>query len=132
MRKKLVFLSMAALLFMKCFEPNNITGSDDVITYSNTVFEVTETASSSSYLTASGTVENTGLTSFYAPWYVEADFYADSTYDFKLGGEKYMITFSLEPDEKTGWELKFSSNLYQPSDYPNFAVKNLRAYKEHD
>ena len=119
------------LLFgVGCYESNNITGSDDVDEYSGAEFTITEKVVSSSRLTAKGTVKNTSDETYYGKWYVEGDFYADGTYAFKLGGDNYLITYSLAPNESTGWELVFQSSLYEESDYPDFAVKNLRAYHD--
>ena len=129
---RILILTGTLLLLTGCLESNSITGSDDVFEYDGAVFEISETIGYSSTLIAKGTVENAGSNNFYGPWYVEGDFYSDDTYSFKLGGEKFLVTFSLEPGEQTGWELRFSSNLYTESDYPGFAVKNLRAYKEDD
>ncbi len=38
------------------------------------------------------------------------------------------MSFKLEPDEQTFFDLDFSSNNIIESEYPNFDVRNLRAY----
>ncbi|MFH1213126.1 MAG: hypothetical protein V1681_03500 [Candidatus Neomarinimicrobiota bacterium] len=108
------------------------TGSKDVIVINHMTFAVTSTSFTSSKLTVLGTVTNGGTSTIYPDWYVEGDFYADSTFALKLGGDNYKMTFTLAPGESATWKLEFSSDLYLESDYPHFGIKNLRAfyYKE--
>ena len=42
---------------------------------------------SNSMLKATGIIKNIGDTTIKAPWYVEAEFYTDSTFSFLLGGD---------------------------------------------
>jgi hypothetical protein len=117
-------------LFASCFgcEAGNVTGSDEVDVISNVAITVTETTASSSKLIAKGTITNNG-SNIIPPWFVEGDFYSDSSFTFKLGGDSERINFALGNGESTGWELEFSSDRYVESEYPDFAVRNLRAYK---
>jgi|FLOH01.1.fsa_nt_gi hypothetical protein len=131
MKKTTLYISLClTALLAGCIDSPSITGSNDVTEYTTAQFEVTEIIGETTRLTARGIVENTGTTTYYAVWYIEGDFYADNTYDFKLGGDRYSFTFALEPGEKTGWELEFTSSLYTESEYPDFAVKNLRAFTD--
>jgi len=121
----------ALLLFIACIEESTpVTGSQNVDVYTKTSFEVTERTASSNALTARGTIKNNSNETFYAPWYIEGDFYTDQTYSFKLGGDNFKMNYSLAPGESTGWELVFSSSLYNESEYSDFGVKNLRAFKD--
>lgn len=123
---------LSVVVLVGCFNSTTITGADDVAEYEGAAFEVTEVEVHSNWLTARGTVENTGSTAFSPPWYIEGEFYADDSYKFKFGGDQYTINFPLIHGEKTAWELEFTSSLYIESDYPDFAVKNFRAFKETD
>lgn len=94
----------------------------------NVSFTVTELEVSSSMLKASGTVKNTGNNTITSPWYVEAQFYKDSTLLLKLGGNRTRIGVPLEPGIQTIWSITFSDPDIAEGDYPNFRVSNLRAY----
>lgn len=128
-KETIIFLFTIALL-INCNESKTI-GAKDVHDITDVEFVITEKiVASSTKLRANGTVKNTGDNIIYPPWYIEGEFYTDSNCSFKLGGDYYNINFSLSPGEQTGWRLEFSSNLYSESDYPDFAIKNLRAYYE--
>ncbi|RKY90360.1 MAG: hypothetical protein DRQ01_09300, partial [Ignavibacteriae bacterium] len=75
-----------------------------------------------------GTVKNTGSADITPPWYIEGQFYADSTLTLKLGGDNTRITVPLEPGVQTLWSLTFSDPNIAEGDYPNFRVSNMRAY----
>ena len=77
---------------------------------------------------ARGIVRNQGGETIRPPWYVEGSFYSDDTRTFKLGGDNTSFNFSLQPGESTGWELEFSSSLYEEEQFPAFTVGNLRAF----
>lgn len=68
----------------------------------------------------------------YPVWYIECDFYTDSTFKFKLGGEYCKMNYSLDNGETTSWRTGFASDKYIESDYEYFAVKNIRAYKNEE
>ena len=120
---------MSAIFMISCNE-NSIVGADDVSVLEDANFEITEYLFTSTELIVTGTVSNDGDDTFYPPWYIEAEFYADSTFTTKFGGTRTTINYSLAPGENTLWQLTYSSSLIVESDYPNFAVKNLRAYNE--
>jgi hypothetical protein len=117
----------AALLLTACTEEDPITGSVDADVLTGSVFTITERfISGGTQMTARGTIKNAGKNTWSPVWKVEGDFYTDSTFTFKLGGAAKSYSFSLAKNETTAWELKFTSNQFTLSDYPNFAVKNLR------
>ena len=120
---------LSALFIVSCNE-SSVVGADDVSVLEDATFTITEYLFTSSELIVKGTVSNDGESTFYPPWYIEAEFYADSTFTTKFGGTRTIINYSLAPGENTLWQLNYSSNLIVESDYPNFAVKNLRAYVE--
>jgi len=124
-----IFFSIL-LIGSSCENGNNtIVGSTQGNTDINNVsFIVTELEVSSNSLKASGTVKNTGSSTITSPWYVEAQFYADSTLSLKLGGNNSRIGVPLESGLQTIWSITFSDQNIAEGDYPNFRVSNLRAY----
>ncbi len=126
-----VYLTLILILLLSACknDDENVTGSNSVIELSSANFEVTEKNAYSTVFQVSGTVENTGNSTFYPIWYIEADFYANDEYVLKFGGASTQINHSLAPGEQTLWSLEFSSTLVNESDYGNFALKNFRAYK---
>jgi hypothetical protein len=82
-------------------------------------------------LVATGTVTNKGTSTITPPWYVECQFYTDSTLNLKMGGNNTQITLPLSPGQGTFWMISFSSSNVTVQNYPNFKVGNLRAvYKK--
>jgi len=124
----LLALSMISI-FQNCEQGLVTTGEQDVEIIKNMTFALTSKTYTSTTLTAIGTITNNGTGTAYPDWYVEGDFYADSTFKVKLGGDNYKMAFTLAPGETASWQLKFSSDLYTESDYPHFGIKNLRAFK---
>ena len=125
----IVVILMSAIFMISCNE-SSVVGADDVSVLEDANFEITEYLFTSSELIVKGTVSNDGDDTFYPPWYIEAEFYADSTFTTKFGGTRTTKNYSLAPGENTLWQLTYSSSLIIESDYPNFRVKNLRAYME--
>ncbi len=109
---------------------SSITGSDDVIVIKNVEFTIIEKINRGSELFVKGFVKNKASKTIRPPWYVEGDFYSDDTYSFKLGGDNNALNYSLAKNESTTFELQFSSSKYDESQYPDFAVKNFRAFYE--
>ena len=125
----IVAILMFAMFMVSCNE-SNVVGADDVSVLEDATFTITEYLFTSSEFIVKGSVSNDGESTFYPPWYIEAEFYADSTFTTKFGGTRTTKNYSLAPGEDTPWQLNYSSNLIVESDYPNFAIKNLRAYVE--
>ena len=119
----------AAMFMVSCNE-SNVVGADDVSVLEDASFNITEYLFTSTELIVKGTVSNDGDDTFYPPWYIEAEFYADSTFTTKFGGTRITKNYSLATGENTLWQLTYSSSLIVESDYPNFRIKNLRAYME--
>jgi hypothetical protein len=131
----LVFSAIILFLILSGFACENGSGSSTVVgstqgntDINNVSFTITELEVSSSSLQASGTVKNIGSSSITSPWYVEAQFYEDSTLSLKLGGNKTRIGVPLESGVQTIWSITFSDQNIAEGDYPNFRVSNLRAY----
>jgi hypothetical protein len=128
----LVFCLSAAFLTTACVEDGDpITGSSGATVLAGSVFTITErTLMGNTQMKARGTVKNNGKAGWNPVWIVEGQFYADSTFTHKLGGATQKISFSLAKGEMTTWELNFTSNTIDVSDYPSFAVKNLRVVQQ--
>ena len=125
----ILVILMSAIFMISCNE-SSVVGADDVSVLEDATFEITEYLFTSTELIVKGTVSNDGDDTFYPPWYIEAEFYADSTFTTKFGGTRITKNYSLAPSENTLWQLTYSSSLIIESDYPDFRIKNLRAYNE--
>jgi hypothetical protein len=120
------------IVLMACEPVQPITGSDDVFVLNGAQIVITGYSLSSNTLTATGTIKNTSTGTYTPVWYLEGDFYTDSTFTFKLGGTNKTYNFALGANETTAWELRFSSSTVDVNNHPNFRVKNLRAYRNKD
>jgi hypothetical protein len=89
--KKIVSM-LLLLLSTGCFD---IIGSNDVFELNSVNLIITETEASNSQWKVYGTVVNTGDTTILAPWYIEAMFYADSTFSTSFGGDNVRMNFPL-------------------------------------
>ena len=123
MKKILIILSI--LLTVGCFD---IIGSNNVFELDNINLTITEMEAENYRWKVSGTVVNTGDTTILAPWYIEAMFYSDSTFTTTFGGDNDRMNFNLEPGVTSYWYLTHSSDAVIEADYPNFTIKDLRAY----
>ena len=122
-----LILFFAALLLSACVEQDPLTGSTTATVLAGPVFTVTErTLGGGTQMIVRGTVKNNGKTVWSPIWLVEGQFYADSTFTYKLGGSTQAFTYSLAKGEATSFELRFNSTTLDLSDYPKFAVRNLR------
>ena len=120
-----ILTSLTLLLTVGCFD---IIGSNNVSELDNVNLTVTNKESTNSRWKVSGTVINTGDTTILAPWYIEAMFYSDSTFTETFGGDNDRMNFPLEPGVTGYWTLTHSSEAVVESNYPDFTIKDLRAY----
>ncbi len=118
-----------ALFIVSCNE-SNVVGADDVSVFEGADFTITDYLFTSTEFIVKGMIVNNDNSTYYPIWYIEAEFYADSTFTTKFGGSTTGINYSLAPGEDTFWQLTYSSSLIVESDYPDYAIKNLRAYAE--
>ena len=116
------------LISASCETSDPIVGDPGVPTINNVSFTVTELSVSNDRLTASGKVRNNSSVKITPPWYVEGQFYTDSTLTLKLGGDVTQISVPLEKGVETLWTLQYSSQNISEGNYPSFRVSNLRAY----
>ena len=123
MRK--ILLTLSLLLATGCYD---IIGSNDVFELDNVTLTVTEMEAQNYRWKVSGTVVNNSDSTIEAPWYIEAMFYSDSTFTETFGGDNDRMNFPLEPGVTSYWTLTHSSDAVVEANYPNFAIKDLRAY----
>tara|TARA_Y100000034_G_C6524525_1_gene225852 strand:- start:83 stop:499 length:417 start_codon:yes stop_codon:yes gene_type:complete len=124
MKKLLSILSI--ILITGC--NNNIIGSNNVIELDNVTLTVTLMEATNARWKVGGTIVNTGDSTISAPWYIEAMFYSDSTFTETFGGDNDRMNYSLEAGVTGHWLLTHRSTALVESEYPNFAIKDLRAY----
>ena len=123
---KKIFPILFLLLATGCFD---IIGSNDVFELNKVNLNVIEMEAENHHWKVSGTVVNISDTTILAPWqYIEAMFYADSTYTTTFGGDNERMNFPLEPGVTSYWSLTHSSEAVIEADYPNFKIKYLRAF----
>jgi len=76
-----------------------------------------------------GMITNTGDTTILAPWWVEAEFYSDSTFTLILGGDQQSFNVNLQSGVSIQWTLSYSDpDKIEFESYPNFAIDNFRAF----
>lgn len=103
-------------------------GSEDVQVLHGAEFQIDTTYTSNTRFYVEGKVTNGGNSTFYPYWYIEADFYENEYSNLKFGGSSTTMNYKLEPEEQTFFDLNFSSNNIIESEYPDFDVRNMRAY----
>jgi len=123
---KIKGLSMFAVPVLLLLNGCEVTGSEDVNEIDYAAFSEIEYSTTTNSFRVNGMVTNGGNANIHAPWYIEGQFYADSTFALKLGGDVLRMNDSLEPDVSMLWTLVLEHS--NPTNYPNFAIKNLRAY----
>ena len=64
-------------------------------------FTIDTTFISFSQLYARGTAKNNGTSTVNPPWYVECQFYTDSTFAYNMGGSNTVIQIPLSPGTGT-------------------------------
>lgn len=82
-------------------------------------------ASGSGQLVAQGLAKTSVNIS--APWYVECQFYTDSTMTVKLGGNYTEIEVPLSPGQSTYWTIHFYTSTVDVRQFPDFRIGDLRA-----
>ncbi|NUM61981.1 MAG: hypothetical protein HUU44_07510 [Ignavibacteriaceae bacterium] len=128
--KKIIFaiLVLFSLQLTSCDVGETTVGSDEDTVIPNLKFDVDTTYldSANDRLVAKGSVKNNGNSKVTSPWYVECQFYTNSSRTTKLGGNYTQIGVPLAKNESTFWSITYSSSNVNVNDYPNFAVGNIR------
>jgi hypothetical protein len=121
-----ILASMSFLAFIcEPIKQNPIVGSTKDIEISGLVFIVDRTYVSGVTMYVNGTVRNNAPGRITAPWYVEGQFYSDSTYSLKLGGANVQINVPIDQGQSTLWNLSFTPSQ-SAQYYPKFKVGDLR------
>jgi hypothetical protein len=96
---------------------------------SNVTFSVDTTymLASPGMLVARGLAKNSGSETISSPWYVECQFYTDSTLLIKLGVNDTQIGVPLSPGQSVYWTISFSSGNVDVRRFPDFRVSDMRA-----
>ena len=123
---KIIILIVTILLFVGC--SGGVIGSENNETINDIEWALNEYTFSNTTLTATGMITNTGDTTILATWWVEAEFYSDSTFSVILGGDQQSFDVNLQSGVSTQWTLNYSDPNKTESDYPNFAINNFRAF----
>ena len=130
--KNILIILPICITFTFCdSQSDSIVGSIEDVEINNVSFIVDSTYEEASKLYAKGRATNLGTKNIQSPWYVEAQFYTNSSYSTKLGGNYTEIKVPLEPYQSTFWTVTFSSSTIDVNLYPDFRVSDLRAvYKD--
>ena len=128
---KLVLIStvLVFLLFLiSCDESEPVVGSngDNTIPNLSFILDITYLDAANNKLVAKGIVKNNGTSQVSSPWYVECQFYTNSSRTTKLGGNYIQIGVPLSNGQSTFWTLTYSSLNISVNEYPNFTVGDLR------
>lgn len=76
---------------------------------------------------AKGRAKNSSTYNVSVPWYVEGQFYSDSSFTLKLGGANTKIEVPLSPNQETFWMINFTTENVDLRLYPKATISNVRA-----
>ena len=128
----LIGITVCVIMLISCGD--GVVGSESNRTINHIEWSLGTLQDSTGYvvtnsgLKATGTITNVGDTTILAPWYIEAEFYVDSTFLFILGGDQVSYNENLYVNNSRFWTLEFSSSEIDESLYQDFAIKNFRAF----
>lgn len=130
MKGTILMAMFAAIAFVSCDQDpgSTVVGSATDTQINGVSFTVDTTdvdAGGSWQLVARGMVKTTVNIS--APWYIECQFYADSTMTVKLGGNDTQLSFPLSPGQSTYWTIYFYTSSVDVRQFTDFRIGNLRA-----
>ena len=69
--------------------------------------------------------QRNAFTKVFAPWYIEAMFYSDSTFTTTFGGSYERMNYPLEPNVEAYWQITHSSDAIIESEYPNHQTRSF-------
>lgn len=124
----LTLIVLISFIIISCDESETVVGTETDTVIPNLSFTVDTTYldAANSRLVAKGSVKNNGSSKVTSPWYVECQFYTNSSKTTKLGGNSTQIGVPLSNGQSTLWTINYSSSNVNVNDYPNFAVGDLR------
>jgi hypothetical protein len=119
---------LCVFAFLSCTNTTeNVVGSTSDTTIPSMSITVSSLYLGSNTLVAEGMVKNDGTASTTVPWYVEAQFYTDSIYTIRLGGNYTQISAPLASGQQTFWKISYASSNVNVLQFPDFRVGDLRA-----
>lgn len=124
---------IVATIFISCESPGDDTvGSTKDTPIDGLQFTIdTVYLDNTPKLIAKGKAKNLSSAKVLTPWYVEAQFYSDTTYTLKLGGSYSQIGVPLNTGQETFWTINFASNNVDVRKYPNAKLADIRGiYKK--
>ena len=124
----LIGITVCFIMLISCGDGVIGSKSNSTINHIEWSLDINGYVVTNSGLKATGTITNIGDTTILAPWYVEAEFYEDSTFSFILGGDQQYHDVNLYVNVGRPWTLEFSSSDIVESNYTDFAIKNFRAF----
>jgi hypothetical protein len=124
MRNTIIIMSV--FLIYSCNAINDKSGSKIL----DSKFKMTERTSDKYgfeyYL--EGVVLNDSKQTWYAPWYISADFFEGNSKGLKMGTGLCLMDFNLLPQEKTKWKISFSPNSFRRDKSKGVSHTNLKAF----
>jgi hypothetical protein len=122
-----LFFGMSFIAFLcEPAKQDPVVGSNKDVEISGLAFIIDRSYVSGTTMYVNGTVRNNASGTITPPWYVEGQFYSDSTHSLKLGGANVQINVPLSQGQSTLWNLAYTPAL-SAQYYPNFKVGDLRA-----
>ncbi len=125
----LIFTLFFCITLFNC-ESEPVTGSEDVTILPSVTITIDTTYVFGNDFRAEGKATNNGNETVTPVWFVEGAFFTDGQSSIKMGGANDWFNFSLEPGQSAEWILRFKDGQYPASEYPDFTVGSLRAYKD--
>ena len=129
---KTVLLIASIILFTGC---QGVIGSKNNETIDHLDWSIGTTENTAGYSPTNeswlvtGMITNTGDITILAPWWVEAEFYSDSTFTLILGGDQQSFNVNLQSGVSIQWTLSYSDpDKVEFESYPYFAIDNFRAF----
>ena len=130
---KIITLIVTILLFYGC--SGGVIGSENNETIDHVDWSIGTIDNPAGYSPTNeswlvtGMITNTGDTTILAPWWVEAEFYLDSTFTLILGGDQQSFNVNLQSGVSKQWTLSYSDpDKVEFESYPYFAIDNFRAF----
>lgn len=131
MKRMFALLAVFSLVSISCEVTTNDgtadqPGDTDIKNVSFTI-DTTYMLSSPGMLVARGLATNNGPGTVSSPWWIECQFYTDSTMLVKLGGNDDQISVPLSPGQSAYWMITLTSSNVDVRRFPDFKVGDFRA-----
>ena len=134
--KNILLASLVLLIAAGCM---SITGPTEIVEIDHIEYTIENqyVSGSGDYFMVWGYLTNVGDTTINTIWNIDVSFYTDSSFTQLLGIETREIWEDIKPGETINWGESLHPETYadssftheiNPSDYPNFAVKDIVFY----